>query len=135
MVMLLVFDCSTRSDYFGMTGWLEVGTVLGVAIDLEQGCMLATVGPTSSSSGSGWHTVFETGLSPSSEIGSALFPVISGVLGVEVRYNFGYNLASRPMRHHPPSDDYRPISAVRYPNCDQVGSYSQWMKSNEIHAK
>ena len=115
-----LFDCSTRSNYFGMTGWLQVGTVLGVAVDLEQGRMLATACPTSISSASDWHTVFKTGLSPSAEIGSALFPVISGVLGAEVKYNFGHNLATRPMLHSPPSDDYKPISAALFLNGGQV---------------
>ncbi len=120
MILMQDFDCSTRSEYFGMTGWLQVGTVLGVAVDLEQGCMLATACPASNNRVSDWLTVFKTGLTPSSEIGSALFPVICGVLGVEVKYNFGFNLASRPMIHSPPSDDYKPISAALYHNCDQV---------------
>uniref|UniRef100_A0A7S0MEE3 Uncharacterized protein n=2 Tax=Cryptomonas curvata TaxID=233186 RepID=A0A7S0MEE3_9CRYP len=105
-----------------MTGWLQVGTVLGVAVDLEQGCMLATACPTSISSVSDWHTVFKTGLSPSSEIGSALFPVISGVLGAEVKYNFGNDPASRPMLHSPPSDDYKPISAALFLNGGQAAA-------------
>jgi hypothetical protein len=103
-----------------MTGWLQVGTVLGVAVDLEEGSMLATASPTSITCVSDWHTAFKTGLSPSSEIGNALIPIVSGVLGAEVKYNFGFNLASRPMLHSPPSDDYKPISTALFLNGHQV---------------
>ena len=82
--------------------------------------MLATASPTSITSLSDWYTVFETGLSPSSEIGNALVPIVSGVLGAEVKYNFGFDLASRPMLHSPPSDDYKPISAALFLNGHQV---------------
>ncbi len=86
-------------------GWFSVGKTLGVAADLDAGTLFFA------SDGGPWTTSFTSGVAPGPEVGPALFPALSGSGDARVRCNFGTD-ASQPLRHAPPSDDYRPFGAA-----------------------
>ncbi len=84
-------------------GWFTQGCVLGVAADLDAGALLCTTGGP-------WTPCFPSGLRPGPEVGAALLPAVSCKGGARVRCNLGCD-ASRPLRHAPPSGEYRPFAA------------------------
>ncbi len=84
------------------SGWYIVGKTLGVALDLDAGTLLVSV------EGGKWDVAFQDGCSPGSSVGAALFPALSGRTGARLRLNWGAD-ARRPMRHSPPSGDYRAV--------------------------
>ncbi len=86
-------------------GWFEAGKTLGVAADLDAGTMLVSV------DGGDWAVAFPNGCSPSDKAGEALFPAISGEDGVQLRCNWGAD-PGRPMKHGPPSEDYRAVGLL-----------------------
>ncbi len=83
-------------------GWFESGKTLGVALDLEAGAILVSV------NGTEWATAFRGGCAPGAAVGASLFPVLCGLGKVRVRCNWGAD-AGRPMRHSPPSAEYRAV--------------------------
>jgi Ran GTPase-activating protein (RanGAP) involved in mRNA processing and transport len=92
-------------------GWFVPGSVLGLAVDLQTGQMLARVmrnvpqvesEKTTGSENCGWEKVFESGVSPCQTAGGGLFPVLAGGWGARVKYNFGHT----GMQHTPPTADY-----------------------------
>ena len=106
-----MFLCSNQLDYFCSESWLEAGQVFGIAVNLEEGSMHVCASKKRESAGS-WLIPFSTGVTPSKEVGSLLFPAISGCSGTLIRYNFGQNLCEYPMLHDPPSPDYKPVAMV-----------------------
>lgn len=82
--------------------WMQSGTVLGVAVDLELGQMMAAV------ESSEWTTIFASGLCPGEAVGSELFPALSGMKGTILRYNFGH----RPLKIPPPAASFIPVAAA-----------------------
>ena len=60
-----------------MSGWMTVGAVFGVALDLGNGTMLAKVLKEAEEEGP-WLTAFSEGVSPGEAVGGFLFPAISG---------------------------------------------------------
>jgi len=97
---------------FGIDSWLEVGTIFGIAIDLDLGCMQACVLTHDSPLDGGWTTTFDSGISPGQAVGSGLFPAVSGTKGVKIKCNFGHDLVNRPMRLLPPSSEYKCFAEV-----------------------
>jgi hypothetical protein len=83
-------------------GWFAAGGVLGVAADLDAGTLLCTAG-------GAWTPCFPSALRPGPAVGGALFPIVSCWGGARVRDNLGGD-ASRPLRHAPPSGEYRPFA-------------------------
>ncbi len=81
-------------------GWFEKGKTLALALDLDAGTMLTSV------DGGAWVVTFPGGCKPSATVGAGLFPALCGKGGARVRCNWGGD-AERPMRHGPPSGDYR----------------------------
>jgi hypothetical protein len=57
------------------SGWYVVGKTLGVALDLDAGTLLVSV------DGGKWDVAFQDGCAPSSSVGAALFPALSGRTG------------------------------------------------------
>jgi hypothetical protein len=84
--------------------WFQKGTVLGVAVDLGLGTMMAAV------DGSQWTTVFSSGLCPGLAVGSELFPALSGMKGATIRYNLGQDLVHRPLKIPPPTAEFIPLA-------------------------
>ena len=82
-------------------GWSEAGKTLGVAVDIDSGTMSVSV------NGGAWAVAFPKGCTPSVEAGAALLPAVSGN-GGRLRCNFGAD-AARPLKHGPPSDEYRAV--------------------------
>jgi hypothetical protein len=80
--------------------------MLGVAVDLELGQMMAAI------DSSKWTTIFATGLCPGEAVGSELFPALSGMKGVIIRYNFGQDPANRPLKIQPPAPSFIPVAAA-----------------------
>jgi hypothetical protein len=85
--------------------WFVVGGTLGLALDLDAGALFV------SANGGAWQPAFPTGLRPGATVGSALFPVVSGLSGARVRCNLGAD-PSRPMRHTAPAAEYRTVGAT-----------------------
>ena len=83
-------------------GWFAAGKTLGLALDLDAGTLRVSV------DGAPWAVAFQDGCAPGAAVGSALFPALSGNGGARVRCNWGAE-AGRPMRHSPPSGEYRPV--------------------------
>ncbi len=92
-------------------GWFAAGKTLGLALDLGSGTMLVSV------DGGEWAVAFPEGCAPSSSVGAALFPALSGKEGATVRCNWGAD-ALRPLEHAPPSGDYMALGlACKVPPC------------------
>ncbi len=87
-------------------GWFAEGKTLGVAVDLDAGRMLVSVDV------GDWAEAFPTGCAPSAAAGAGLFPALSGNCGARIQCNWGAD-AGRPMRHGPPSADYRAVGLAR----------------------
>jgi hypothetical protein len=90
--------------------WKAKGSILGVALDLNQGKMLVSV------DGAAWTVAFPNATHtapcrPSGTAGAALFPAICGSGGVRVRCNWGTD-SGRPMRHSPPSGEYSAVGLL-----------------------
>ena len=113
--------------------------MLGVAVDLDAGTMLAAAlpalpppsQPTDGSDAAGaataapaaaaaseWKVAFASGVRPGEAVGSGLYPAVSGSRGAEVKYNLGHDVVNRPMRHSAPAGGYRSVAAAAQ---DQVG--------------
>jgi hypothetical protein len=86
--------------------WFQTGTILGVAVDLDLGQMMAAV------DSSKWTTIFATGLCPGEAVGSEFFPALSGMKGAIIRYNFGQDLVNRPLKIQPPAASFIPVAAT-----------------------
>jgi hypothetical protein len=82
-----------------------------VALDLESGTLRVSV------DGLEWVVAFPEGCAPSSGVGAAVFPALSGSEGATVRCNWGED-ASRPLKHAPPSGEYMALGlACKVPPC------------------
>jgi hypothetical protein len=82
-----------------------------MALDLESGALRVSV------DGGEWAVAFPEGCAPSSSVGAAVFPALSGKEGATVRCNWGAD-ASRPLKHAPPSGEYMALGlACKVPPC------------------
>jgi hypothetical protein len=100
-------------------GWFEAGKLLRLAADLNAGAMWVAVVEADGTCAGGekstsilssptahiplaadWQTAFSSGLQPSTTVGAALFPAISGEGGAKLRCNFGLD-PERPLRFPP----------------------------------
>ncbi len=73
-----------------------------MALDLESGTLRVSV------DGGEWAVAFSEGCTPSADAGAALFPALSGAVGMRVRCNWGVD-AARPMKFAPPSGEYMAV--------------------------
>ena len=99
-------------------GWFTPGAILGLAVDLEAGTMLAAIGHTiplnipndeiQHHCGSNWKIVFRSGVQPGAHVGGGLYPVLAGGWGSRARYNFGHTT----MRHSPPEGGFISVFAA-----------------------
>ncbi len=87
------------------SGWFEAGKTLGVAVDLDAGTMLVSV------DGGDWVVAIPEGCTPSATAGASLYPALSGNDGLRLLCNWGAD-PGRPMKHRPPSEDYRVVGLL-----------------------
>ena len=88
------------------SGWFVAGKTLGLALDLDAGTLRVSV------DGGAWAVAFQDGCAPGAAAGAALFPALSGCTGARLRCNWGGD-GGRPMRHGPPSGDYRAVGQLQ----------------------
>ncbi len=107
--VLMNLNCGSGKQGSAVAGgWFAAGKALGMALDLDAGSMLVSV------DGAAWTVAFAAQnrpCCPSAAAGAALFPALSGWGGASVRCNWGTD-PERPMRHGPPSGEYRPIGLL-----------------------
>jgi hypothetical protein len=108
----LIFICGRNclGSVVAAAGWFETGNILGVALDLDTGTLLASV------NGTCWvvacpNAIHTSPCCPSGTAGSALFPAMCGGGGARLRCNWG-GVAGRPMRHCPPSGQYLAVGLI-----------------------
>ena len=93
-------------------GWFIPGTILAVAVDLDEGRMLAAmISPGSvcdreQKFRGKWEEVYSEGVMPGSKVGGSLFPILTGGWGASCKCNFGHS----EMQIHPPDSGYCPIA-------------------------
>ena len=94
--------------------WLIAGAVIGIAVDLDTGTLLASVRKLRSASDyesdkqsavSTWKCVCTSGVRPGLKVGGGLFPVLAGGWGINIKYNFG----KKAMVHTPPGEGFLPV--------------------------
>ena len=90
-----------------MSSWHKVGSVLGLACDLDAGTMQVTVD--GSFSGRNGGTPFKKGVHPGPKVGSGLFPAVTGGK-CQIKCNLGNDLLRNPFRFSAPSTDYIALS-------------------------
>jgi hypothetical protein len=90
---------------YGSVDWMQSGTKLIVAVDLDAGTLRAAVA-CSDGLPPKWIDIKSHGVSLSAETGSKIFPTIWGKGGASIKCNFG---SGGEMLHTPPSPDYRTL--------------------------
>ena len=113
--LAFIFVMSSRSTEFkfGMSAWGKAGTVLGLWLDSRSGAFRVTTNGDFTPPNGG--TVIASGLVPSDEVGSGLFPAVSAE-GCTIQVNLG----KRPFRFQPP--DYPDTLAAALAAKPQVHS-------------
>ena len=101
-----------------MRGWLKSGNVVGVACDLDLGCMVVSINGDFSNPAGG--VAFESGLKPGPSIGKGLFPVVTGYHGCKVKCNLGNDLVNSPFLYAAPSPDYVSVAEAVQEQCKVV---------------
>jgi hypothetical protein len=92
-----------------MSSWHEIGSVLGLACDLDAGTMQVAVNGVASGRNNG--TPFKKGVRPGPKVGSGLFPALTGGR-CKVRYNMGNDLIGKPFRFSGPTAEYVAVAAA-----------------------
>ena len=93
-----------------MRGWLKMGNIVGVAHDLDSGCMMVSVNGDFNNPSGG--VPFQSGPKPGPSIGRGLFPVLTGYHGSKVRCNLGGDPVNRPFSYSAPSPEYISVAAA-----------------------
>ena len=106
-----------RGEYSARQGpAFAAGLLVGLAVDLDVGCMMVTFLENYRALDSNaiklaeWTYLVESGVGPSKAVGGGLFPVVQGCMS-KACFNFGLD-KNKPIRLSPPSELYKPFGDV-----------------------